>query len=134
MSPFYAFFFCKKAKINFKTYGVTDWTTCNCNTCIVQYLKKSKQPDNEISSGKLHTKCGGKVSPRSFYKKSKLNISLDLRPEMLYKMAQNHTQNVVGKLVPDPLIKNQNWTYLLISGLKCHIQWRAETWRSVCVW
>ena len=97
----------KKAKINFKTYGVTDWTTCNCNTCIVQYLKKSKQPDNEISSGKSHTKCGGKVSPRSFYKKSKLDISFDQRPEILYKMAQNHTQNVVGKLVPDPLIKNQ---------------------------
>ena len=26
---------------------------------------------------KSYSKCGGKASPRSFYKKSKLNISLD---------------------------------------------------------
>ena len=30
----------KKAKVNFKIYDVTDWTTNNYNTDIVQYLKK----------------------------------------------------------------------------------------------
>ena len=29
------------------------------------------------------TKCGGGASPRSFYKKMKLNISLDYQSEML---------------------------------------------------
>ena len=28
------------AKINFKIYDITDWTTNNYNTHIVQYLKK----------------------------------------------------------------------------------------------
>ena len=31
----------------------------------------------------LYTKCGGEVSPRLFYKNSKLSISLDQQPEML---------------------------------------------------
>ena len=30
----------KKAKVNLKTYDVTDWTTNNYNTYIVQYLNK----------------------------------------------------------------------------------------------
>ena len=30
----------KKAKVNFKTYDVTDWRTNNCNTHIAQYLKE----------------------------------------------------------------------------------------------
>ena len=30
----------KKVKVNFKIYDVTDWTTNNYNTYIVQYLKK----------------------------------------------------------------------------------------------
>ena len=30
----------KKAKVNFKTYDVTDWETNNYNKNIVQYLKK----------------------------------------------------------------------------------------------
>ena len=32
---------------------------------------------------KPHTKCSGEVSPRTFYKKSKLSISLDHQSEML---------------------------------------------------
>ena len=32
-----------KAVVNFKIYDVTDWTASNCNTDIVQYLKKLKQ-------------------------------------------------------------------------------------------
>ena len=30
----------------------------------------------------------------------------------------NYTQNVVEKLVPDHFLKNQNWAYLCIDGLK----------------
>ena len=30
-----------------------------------------------------YTKCGGEASPRNFYKKSKLSISLDQQFEML---------------------------------------------------
>ena len=40
----------KKAKNNFKIYDVTDWETNNYDTHIAQYLKKQRQPDNEISS------------------------------------------------------------------------------------
>ena len=32
---------------------------------------------------KLYTKCGGKASPRPFYKKSQLSISLNQQSEML---------------------------------------------------
>ena len=33
---------------------------------------------------------------------------------------RNHTQNVVGKLFPDPFGKNQNRAYLWINSLKCN--------------
>ena len=43
----------------------------------------------------------------------------------------NHTQNLVAKLVPDPFLKSQNWAYLQISSLKidtasyyCMSSWR----------
>ena len=32
---------------------------------------------------KSYTKCGGEASPRSFYEKLKLSISLERLPEML---------------------------------------------------
>ena len=38
--------FNKKANVNCKINNVTDWTTNNYNTYIVQYLKKQRQPDN----------------------------------------------------------------------------------------
>ena len=31
---------------------------------------------------------------------------------------ENHSQNVVEKLFPDPYLKNQNWAYLWINSLK----------------
>ena len=31
---------------------------------------------------------------------------------------QNHAQNVVDQLVPDPFLKNQNWAYLWINHVK----------------
>ena len=40
--------FDKKAMVNCKIYDVTDWTTNNYNTHIIQYRKKEKQRNNEI--------------------------------------------------------------------------------------
>ena len=40
----------KKAKVNFKIYEATDWTTNNYNAYIAQYLKNYGQPENEITS------------------------------------------------------------------------------------
>ena len=34
---------------------------------------------------------------------------------------KNHSQNVVEKLFPESFLKNQNWTYLWIIGLKFRI-------------
>ena len=34
-----------------------------------------------------YRKCGGEVNLRPFYKKSKLNISLDQQSEMLYSLS-----------------------------------------------
>ena len=41
---------------------------------------------------KSYTYCGGEASPRSFYKKSKLSISLDQQSEMLYGLFLLHVQ------------------------------------------
>ena len=40
----------KKAKVNFKTYDVTDWTLNKCKTHDAQYFKKLRQSANEIWS------------------------------------------------------------------------------------
>ena len=34
--------------------------------------------------------------------------------------SNNHTQNVLNKLFPDPFLENQNWAYLWINSLKCY--------------
>ena len=31
---------------------------------------------------------------------------------------ENHTQNVLEKLFPDPYLKKQNWAYLWINNVK----------------
>ena len=36
--------------VNFKIYDLTAWLTNNCNTHVVQYLKNSRESDNEIWS------------------------------------------------------------------------------------
>ena len=80
--------FIGKTKVNFKIYDVTNWITNNYNTHISRYLKKKRQSNNEIFQliesnmrniflEKLYTKCGGKTSTRSYFKKSKLKTSLD---------------------------------------------------------
>ena len=38
----------EKAKVNFKMYDVTGWTTNNYNTLIAKYLRKERQSSNEI--------------------------------------------------------------------------------------
>ena len=42
----------------------------------------------------------------------------------------NHTQNVVEKLVPNPFLKNQNWAYLWINSLKFYTVYlyRMPSW------
>ena len=73
----------KTTKVNFKIYDVTNWTTINYNTYIVQSLwYKSNQT---MKFGQLT----GYNMRNIFF-----------------------TQNVVEKLVLDPFIKNQNWAYL----------------------
>ena len=37
-----------KFEVNFKVYDVTDWITQSCITHIAYYLKKQRQPGNEI--------------------------------------------------------------------------------------
>ena len=81
-----------KAKVNFKIYDVTDWTTNNYKYCpIFQEVKATRQMKfgylieytmRDIFLEKLLTKSGGEASPRSFYKKSKLSISLDQQSDM----------------------------------------------------
>ena len=68
----------KKTKVNFKIYGVTDWTKNNYSTCIVQFLVRS----NDNQAKKL-----GHVTEYNMR-----SIFLEI-----------HTQN--EKLVPDSLIK-----------------------------
>ena len=41
----------KKAKVNFKIYDITDWTTNNCNTHIAQYLRLFFKPNQAIKFG-----------------------------------------------------------------------------------
>ena len=82
----------KKAKVNFKIYNFPNWETNNYNTHVAQYLKKDKSNSGQIIEYNIR------------------NIFL----EKLYK-------NVVEKLVPDPLLKNQNWAYPWINSLKFYI-------------
>ena len=69
--------FDKKDKFNFKIYDVKTWETNNCNTHIAQYLK---------NKGNQKMKFGQLI------KYNMGNIFLE-----------NHTQNVVEELFPDPI-------------------------------
>ena len=74
-----------KDKVNFKIHDVTTWLTNNCNTHIVQYLKKKRQPGHEVWSvnrynmrnifvKKSYTKCAAETIPRHLSKKSKVYL------------------------------------------------------------
>ena len=39
-----------KVKVNFKIFDVINWLTNKCNTHIVQYLTRQRQPDSEMRS------------------------------------------------------------------------------------
>ena len=70
------------------------WQKNNYQTHIAQYLKKSRQPENEIWSvnrikhkkyffEKSFPKFGGETKIRLYYKNLKLSISLNQQSEML---------------------------------------------------
>ena len=54
--------------------------------------------------------------------KSKGNQSVKFGQLIAYNIRniflENHKQNVLEKLFADPYLKNQNWAYLWINGLK----------------
>ena len=78
---------CRK-KVNFNIHDVTTWITNNCNTQLpnisrskgkqaMKFGKLIKYNMKNIFLEKLCAKCGEETIPRSFSKKSILNISLD---------------------------------------------------------
>ena len=86
--------FDKKVKVNFKMNDVKDWK----QTITIHILSNiSRSRGNQtVKFGQLieynmrtifleksYTKCGGEASPRPFYEKLKLSISLERLPEML---------------------------------------------------
>ena len=75
----------RKLNVNFKIYDFTEWATNNYNVHELSNILRSKGNQimkfgqlieynkRNIFLEKLYTKCGGEVSPRNFYKKSKLS-------------------------------------------------------------
>ena len=53
----------KKAKVNFKNYDVTNWTTNNCKIYVVQLIEYNM---TNIFFEKSYTKCGKEASRRPF--------------------------------------------------------------------
>ena len=88
----------KKAKINFKIYNTTNWeknnTIIRYTFCLIFSRSKGNQTMEfgqlteydikNIFLEKSYTKYGGETSPRPFYKKLKLSLSLDQQSEYLY--------------------------------------------------
>ena len=61
----------------------------NRNTHITQYLIKLSQSENEVRNiflEKSYTKSGGETISRPFSKKSKLGVSLDQYPKIVYNL------------------------------------------------
>ena len=85
----------EKAQANFKIYDVTDWINnynkhieqCNVSRCKANQIMKIGQfieyNMKNIFLRKSYT-CGGKASPKLFYKKAKLSTSLGLQSKILY--------------------------------------------------
>ena len=78
----------QKDKVNFEIYDVTAWLSNNCKTYIAQYLRRKGNQTmkfarlieynmTNIFLEKSYTKCSGESSPRPFFEKLKLSISLD---------------------------------------------------------
>ena len=81
----------QKNNFNFKLYELTAWLTSSCNTHISHILYVSRRKGNQtmkigqlieykmrnVFLEKSYTKCGRDTSPRPFFGKFKMNISLD---------------------------------------------------------
>ena len=84
-----------KSKVNFKIYDVTNCITNNYNAHII-----SRSKDNQtikfdhlieynirnIFYERSYEKCVGESSPKLFFKKSKLSISLDQQSEVSHSL------------------------------------------------
>ena len=79
-------------KVNFKIYDVTAWLTIEIH--ILLNISRSKR-NQTIEFGQL----------------IKYNIVNTV-------VEKNHTQNVAEKIFPALFLRNQNWVYLCINGLK----------------
>ena len=66
--------FDKKAKVNFKIHNVNQ---------TIKFDQLIEGNMRNIFLEKSYTKCNGEASPRLFYEKSKLSISLDQQSKML---------------------------------------------------
>ena len=82
----------QKDNFNFKIYDVATWGTNNCNTRIVQYLKKKRQLNNEIWPVNKQNITWGTF----FYEKSFTNYG--------------------GETIPWPFRKSQIWVYFWINS------------------
>ena len=82
----------KKAKVVFKICDVKNWEVNNYNTHIANISRsKGNQTrkfdqlinyNRNIFLDKSCTKCGGETSPKPFFKKSKLSVSLEQQSEV----------------------------------------------------
>ena len=95
----------QKDKVNFEIYDVIAWLSNNCKTYIAQYLRRKGNQTmkfarlieynmTNIFLEKSYTKCGGESSPRPFFEKLKLSISLDQQPELLYVLFLLYTKTL----------------------------------------
>ena len=107
----------EKAMVNFKIYDVTHWTKIFI-THILPNISRSKESQTikfqlieynmrNIFLEKSYTKYGGEASPRPFYEKSKLSVSLDQQSEMLqslflvYAQAEAYQKSIWNYSLPE---------------------------------
>ena len=96
----------KKTKLNFKIYDVTQWIRSHYHTEEIAHKVKAIRQLNLVSH---------------------LNITWKIF------FLENHTQNVMKKLVPDPFSKNQDWAYPLINNLTFYTicLYYMSKWRAI---
>ena len=107
----------EKAMVNFKIYDVTHRTKIFI-THILPNISRSKESQTikfqlieynmrNIFLEKSYTKYGGEASPRPFYEKSKLSVSLDQQSEMLqslflvYAQAEAYQKSIWNYSLPE---------------------------------
>ena len=81
----------KKDRVNFKSYDVTTWLTNNISRSKGNQTMKFGQliecNMKSIFHKKSYPKCGGGTSPRRFFEKLKLSISLNLYSPKFYAVS-----------------------------------------------